>query len=200
MRLRQEELVRRCQYFAKQQHVSAYKLVTIPPTWPFACRGLDMIGPLLTAPGGFDRVLVAVDNSPSGSRSSRSHASRPTEYSTSSMNSCIATDYPIASSQTWAPTSTITSSGSNTRTAGSTSDMSQLSILGPTDKSSVPTGWYSTLSRSDCTMLLTQKEASGSRNYPIRSGGCVLNPPSEQDNPPAPKQFSPPTSCGICWQ
>jgi ribonuclease HI len=35
-----EELVRRCQgcqYFAKQQHVTAYKLVTIPPTWPFAC-------------------------------------------------------------------------------------------------------------------------------------------------------------------
>jgi hypothetical protein len=32
-----EELVRRCQgcqYFAKQQHVPAYKLVTIPPTWP----------------------------------------------------------------------------------------------------------------------------------------------------------------------
>jgi hypothetical protein len=25
-----------CQYFAKQQHVPAYKLVTIPPTWPFA--------------------------------------------------------------------------------------------------------------------------------------------------------------------
>jgi ribonuclease HI len=37
-----EELVRRCQgcqYFAKQQHVPAYKLVTIPPTWPFACWG-----------------------------------------------------------------------------------------------------------------------------------------------------------------
>jgi hypothetical protein len=42
-----EELVRRCQgcqYFAKQQHVLAYKLVTIPPTWPFTCWGLDMIG------------------------------------------------------------------------------------------------------------------------------------------------------------
>jgi hypothetical protein len=52
-----EELVRRCQgcqYFAKQQHVPAYKLVTIPPTWPFSCRGLDMIGPLPTAPGGFN--------------------------------------------------------------------------------------------------------------------------------------------------
>jgi hypothetical protein len=59
-----EELVRRCQgcqYFAKQQHVPAYKLVTIPPTWPFACWGLDMIGPLPTAPRGFNRVLVDID-------------------------------------------------------------------------------------------------------------------------------------------
>jgi hypothetical protein len=59
-----EELVRRCQgcqYFAKQQHVPAYKLVTIPPTWPFTCWGLDMIGPFPTAPGGFNRVLVAID-------------------------------------------------------------------------------------------------------------------------------------------
>jgi ribonuclease HI len=59
-----EEHFRRCQgcqYFAKQQHVSAYKLVTIPPTWPFAYWGLDMIGPLSTAQGGFNRVLVAID-------------------------------------------------------------------------------------------------------------------------------------------
>jgi hypothetical protein len=59
-----EELVRKCQgcqYFAKQQHVPAYKLVTIPPTWPFACWGLDMIGPLPTTLGGFNRVLVAID-------------------------------------------------------------------------------------------------------------------------------------------
>jgi hypothetical protein len=59
-----EELVRRCQgcqYFAKQQHDPAYKLVTIQPTWPFAWWGLDMIGPLPTARGGFNRVLVAID-------------------------------------------------------------------------------------------------------------------------------------------
>jgi hypothetical protein len=59
-----EELVRRCQgyqYFTKQQHVPTYKLVTIPPTWPFACWGLDMIGPLPTALGGFNRVLVAIE-------------------------------------------------------------------------------------------------------------------------------------------
>jgi hypothetical protein len=59
-----EELVRRCQgcqYFTKQQHVPTYKLVTIPPMWPFACWGLNMIGILPTAPGGFNRVLVAID-------------------------------------------------------------------------------------------------------------------------------------------
>jgi hypothetical protein len=37
-----EELVRRCQgcqYFTKKQHAPTYKLVTIPPTWPFASWG-----------------------------------------------------------------------------------------------------------------------------------------------------------------
>jgi hypothetical protein len=41
--------------------VPTYKIVTIPPIWPFACWGLDMIGPLPTAIGGFNRVLVAID-------------------------------------------------------------------------------------------------------------------------------------------
>jgi hypothetical protein len=111
------------------------------------------------------------------------------------MNSYIAMDYPIASSQTWAPTSTITSSGSTARTAGSTFDMSQLPILGPMDKSSAPMGWCSTLSRRGCTTPPTPKEASGSRNYPMHSGGYVLNPPSQRDNlhtswSTAPKQSS----------
>jgi ribonuclease HI len=42
-----EELVRRCQgcqYFAKQQRIPAYKLVTIPPTWLFAYWGLSYTG------------------------------------------------------------------------------------------------------------------------------------------------------------
>jgi hypothetical protein len=54
-----EQLVRKCQgcqFFTKQQHVPAYKLVTIPPTWPFACWGIDMIGPLPTASGGFNSL------------------------------------------------------------------------------------------------------------------------------------------------
>jgi ribonuclease HI len=176
-----EELVRRCQgcqYFTKQQHVPAHKLVTIPPTWPFACWGLDMIGRLPTVPGDSTEFSWPSTNSPSASKSNRSPVPRPTGYSTSWMNSCISTDYPITSSQTWAPTSTITSSGSTARIAGSTFGMSQSPIHGPMDKSSMPTVWYSTLSRSDCIMLLTQKEESGSRNYPTLSWGCVLNPPS----------------------
>jgi hypothetical protein len=37
-------------------------------------------------------------------------------------------------------------------------------------------GWCSTLSRSGYTTLPTPKEASGSRNYPIRSGGLRTQP------------------------
>jgi ribonuclease HI len=46
------ELVQRCeacQFLSKQQHVLAQQLQTIPVTWPFACWGLDMIGPFKKA-------------------------------------------------------------------------------------------------------------------------------------------------------
>jgi hypothetical protein len=59
-----EDLVRRCQncqFFGKQTHVPAHSLITIPPSWPFACWSLDMIGPFMIAPGGFTHVLVAID-------------------------------------------------------------------------------------------------------------------------------------------
>ena len=36
-------------------------MITIPPSWPFVCWSLDMIGTLTVAPGGFNHVLVAVD-------------------------------------------------------------------------------------------------------------------------------------------
>jgi hypothetical protein len=59
-----EDLVRRCQncqFFGKQSHVPAHNLITIPPSWPFACWSLDMIGPFATALGGFTHVLVAIN-------------------------------------------------------------------------------------------------------------------------------------------
>jgi hypothetical protein len=59
-----EALVRwctNCQFFSKQPHVLPHNLITIPPSWSFACWGLDMIGPLTTTPGGFTHVLVAIN-------------------------------------------------------------------------------------------------------------------------------------------
>jgi IS30 family transposase len=44
-----------------ESQILAHSLITIPPSWPFACWSLDMIGPFTTAPGGFTHVLVAID-------------------------------------------------------------------------------------------------------------------------------------------
>jgi ribonuclease HI len=59
-----EDLVWRCQncqFIGKQSHVPAHRLITILPSWLFACWSLDMIGPFTMAPGGFTHVLVAID-------------------------------------------------------------------------------------------------------------------------------------------
>jgi hypothetical protein len=58
------DLVQRCeacQFLAKQQHLLTQQLQTISVTQPFACWGLDMIGPFKKAQGGYTHVLVALD-------------------------------------------------------------------------------------------------------------------------------------------
>jgi hypothetical protein len=50
-----------CQFYAKQTHLPAQALQTIPITWPFAVWGLDLVDPLQKAPGGFMHLLVAID-------------------------------------------------------------------------------------------------------------------------------------------
>jgi hypothetical protein len=50
-----------CQFYARQTHLPAQALQTIPITWPFAVWGLDLVGPLRKAPGGFSHLLVAID-------------------------------------------------------------------------------------------------------------------------------------------
>jgi ribonuclease HI len=50
-----------CQFYARQTHLLAQALQTIPITWPFAVWGLDLVGPLQKAPGGFSHLLVAID-------------------------------------------------------------------------------------------------------------------------------------------
>jgi ribonuclease HI len=50
-----------CQFYARQTHLPAQALQTIPITWPFAVWGMDLVGPLQKAPGGFSHLLVAID-------------------------------------------------------------------------------------------------------------------------------------------
>jgi transposase InsO family protein len=50
-----------CQFNARQTHLPAQALQTIPITWSFAVWGLDLVGPLHNAPGGFTHLLVAID-------------------------------------------------------------------------------------------------------------------------------------------
>jgi hypothetical protein len=47
--------------FARQSHVLAHSLICIPPAWPFSCWGLDQVGPLKRAKGGFEYIYVAID-------------------------------------------------------------------------------------------------------------------------------------------
>ena len=50
-----------CQYYARQTHLPAQALQTIPITWPFVVWGLNLVGPLKRAPGGYTHLLVTVD-------------------------------------------------------------------------------------------------------------------------------------------
>jgi hypothetical protein len=50
-----------CQFYARKTNLPAHALQTIPITWPFAVWGLDIVGPLQKAPGGYTHLLVAID-------------------------------------------------------------------------------------------------------------------------------------------
>jgi transposase InsO family protein len=50
-----------CQFYPRKSNLPAHVLQTIPVTWPFAVWGLDIVGPLRKAPGGYTHLLVAID-------------------------------------------------------------------------------------------------------------------------------------------
>jgi hypothetical protein len=47
--------------FARQAHIPAQNLICILPGWPFTCQGLDQVGPLKKAKGGFEYIFIAID-------------------------------------------------------------------------------------------------------------------------------------------
>jgi len=50
-----------CLFYARQTHLPPQKLQTIPLTWPFVTKGLDLLGPFRKAPGGHTHLLIVVD-------------------------------------------------------------------------------------------------------------------------------------------
>jgi hypothetical protein len=50
-----------CQFHAKQIHTPAQALQMIPPSWPFAEWGVDILGPFPRAIGGYRFLFVAID-------------------------------------------------------------------------------------------------------------------------------------------
>lgn len=50
-----------CQWTGHQSHLPLMALQPIPLVWPLARWGMDIIGPLPAAPGGYRFVIVAID-------------------------------------------------------------------------------------------------------------------------------------------
>jgi ribonuclease HI len=58
------EIVRTCEgcyFYARKTNLPAHTLQTIPVTWPFTVWGLDIVGPLRKAPGGYTHLLVDIN-------------------------------------------------------------------------------------------------------------------------------------------
>ncbi|XP_071678449.1 uncharacterized protein [Lolium perenne] len=50
-----------CRFHAKQIHQPTQGIQTIPLSWPFAVWGLDILGPIPRAPGGYRFLYVVID-------------------------------------------------------------------------------------------------------------------------------------------
>jgi hypothetical protein len=50
-----------CQFYTCKINLSAHALQTILVIWSLAVWGLDIVGPLRNAPGGYTHLLVVVD-------------------------------------------------------------------------------------------------------------------------------------------
>jgi hypothetical protein len=122
-----EDLMRRCQnyqFFGKHTHVPSHSLITIPPSWPFAYWSLDMIGPFMTAPGGFTHVLMAIDKFTKWIEYKPIAKLTPDRVVDFISDILHRFGFPTPSSRTWDQTSWRTSSGSSARMLASKLNMS----------------------------------------------------------------------------
>ncbi|XP_071695149.1 uncharacterized protein [Rutidosis leptorrhynchoides] len=50
-----------CQIHAKVQKQPKQEMITVLSAWPFSKWGIDLVGPLTEAPGGYKWLVVAID-------------------------------------------------------------------------------------------------------------------------------------------
>ena len=162
-------------------HVPAHNLITIPPSWPFACWSLDMIGPLIVAPGGFNHVLVAVDK-----------FTKWIEYKPITKISVDkAVDFICDILYRFGfPHTIITDLGSNFTSQSfwefcenACIDVKYVSVAHPRANGQVEriNGLILDGLKKRVHGANTKKEASGSTSYHMLSGGCALSPVRQQD-------------------
>jgi hypothetical protein len=148
-----KDLVKRCkgcQFFAKQQHLPAQALRTIPPSWPFAMWGLDAIGLFRTALGGYKHILVVVD------KFTKWIEVRPVAKVTSEAVKFIGDiihrfDVPNRIITDLGKASLARSSGTSAKITSLTSTIPRPPTHGVTARSKEPTAWCSKHSRTVST-------------------------------------------------
>jgi hypothetical protein len=164
-----------------------------------------MIGPLPTTPGGFNRVLVAVD--------------KFTKWIEVKPVTCPKADRVLNFLDELVhcyglPHRIITDLGSNFNNhqfwkyyENNGIDVRYVSVAHPRANEQVEcaNGMVLEALKKRLHDTANTKGASGSRNYLMHSGGFAHNPPSQWDSHPiswstTPKLFYLPTSCGICRQ
>jgi ribonuclease HI len=97
------ELVRSCkacQFHAKQIHTPAHALQMIPPSWPFAVWGLDILGPFPRSVGGYRTSTLPLTSSPSGRKQPQWLTSPRRQQQPSSGRSCVGSGSRTGSSPT----------------------------------------------------------------------------------------------------
>jgi hypothetical protein len=154
--------------------------VTIPPTWPFTCWALDMIGHLPIAPRGFNKVLVAID--------------KFTKWIEVKLVTCPKADRVLdfldeLVHRYGLPHCIIINLGSNFNNhqflkycENSGINVRYVSVAHPRANGQVEraNGMVLNALKKRLHNSANTKGASGSRNYPMHSGGFVHNLPSRQ--------------------
>src|SRR5207244_9409654 len=125
-------------------------------TWPFAVWGLDMVGPLQRAPGGYTHLFVAID------KFTKWIEAKPVATITAAKAKEFFQDIVV---RFGVPYRFITDNGTQFTGSEFTDWCEELSIKICYARWSVPTAWYSRASSQGFLIGSTHTSTSGLGNY-----------------------------------